>query len=355
MVWTFEFYRTQDGSHPTVYSMAASEGQWATRLTGRGQAQHQIPLANSGMSYSDIRDLSTGNKYTIVQKWGSHVTYAGVIQRVWYVRSKQMLYITSQELRQAYMNDRMLYGVYNYEPGGTVLSVSNKSHSGATRAVLAKAMSWDWFWELPIDLPADGSGGFSASWQHSERLKLEDHLTQIEADGCEINFRPYISSGNLRYATEVASQVTVGSATSLNADGGPIIDITPTFDYAREMTGLLGFGKGGTGAYAYGYSPGDGSAAIGVRDSWLSFPDIDGARLEAAVEAMDYVGYPTEQWSVDLNIWPNGPAAYAPGSLLNISISGDPIIPDGTHNMRVIALHGDLGTTVTAEVQRAAA
>jgi hypothetical protein len=354
MTWTIEIFRTQTGSPQQI--VEASMGAFEARITGRGQGTHAIPLPNSGLTSGTIRELSKGNEYTIVQRWGDHIAYAGVIRRAQYLRSTRTLLIASAELRAAYMDDRMLYGVFSYDPAGTVLAVSNKSRSGAARAVIAKAMDSASFWELPIDLPADGVGTFSASWKHAERLTWEDHLSQIEADGCEIYFRPYKDgSGFLRWQTEVATRITIGSATTLSVsdEDTKLEDVTLTKDYAREMTGILGFGKGGTSAEAYGYSPGDGAASISVRDVWLNFPDLEGGRLAAAVEALDELADPVEQWSFGLHVYPAGPAFAAIGKRLDLAISGDPFITDGTHPMRVIALRGDMSTKVTAEVQRA--
>lgn len=349
MTWTYSIYETATGEFRADVEVSAAT--WETGLTGQGRASHTIPLFNQGMTASFVREQTTGNKYTIVQKWGSTVVYAGVIQRTRYVRSTRSVVVDSAELRVAYMDSRMTYGVFSYDPSHVALTITDKSHSGAARAVINECVFDDAdYWELPIDLPADGSGSFSATWMKSERLTWEDHLAQIEADGCEIFFRPYLSSGSLRWDTIVESKVSFGSTTTVSFDD-ELEDFEVTVDYAREMTGVLGFGKGGTGADAYGYSPGDGAAQISVRDTWVDFPDLSGARLVNATEALDYLGYPVEQWSFGISVYPSGPATVLPGRVLSFTISGDNYLANDTYVKRVVALRGDAGTMVRAEVQ----
>lgn len=356
MTWLYRIYNTQTGQPRLTFEVSGCS--WSTSLTGQGTGTHTIPLFGEGISQEVIRAYSTGNQFTICQIWNGHVVYAGVIQRVQYSPSTRALTVYSAELRTAYLDSRMLFGVFSYTPGGTALAVSGKSRSGAARAVLDRATSayWGSFWTLPIDLPADGSGSFSATWLMEERLTLEDHLKQIEDDGCEIYFRPYLDGdGWLRWETLVQTKVTIGSATALSFGDPdtPLEDVTVTIDYAREMTGILGFGKGGTDAEAYGYTPGDGAEDISVRDMWVSYPDLTGSRLIAAVEALDSYGYPVEQWSFGVSVFPDGPAFVCPGRRLAFTSSGDEFIVDGTYQKRVVSARGDAGHMVTVEVQDA--
>lgn len=356
MTWTWEIYETKTGVFRAEVNVSTCN--WESKLTGQGRGTHSIPLFGTDQTSAWWRESAKGNKYTIVQRWGSHIAYAGVLAVPEYDRDTKTLKVDSVELRAAYMDARMLYGVFSYVPGDVALDVVAKSRSGAAREVLQRATTayWGAFWVLPIDLPDDGSGSFSATWMMEERLTLEDHLSQIEADGCEIFFRPYLDDdGKLRWHTHVQSQVSIGDPTELAATGDstPLHALKVRRDYTRELTGILGFGKGGTDAPAYGFSPGDGADEISVRDTWVNFPDLDGSRLEAATEALNYLGYPIEQWSFGVSVYPGGPGDFAPGHLVNLTISGDPFITDGTHELRVIATRGDAGTMVSLEVQDA--
>lgn len=357
-MWDIRIFNTTTGS-PEM-SVPVSDCSWARRLTGRGQGQHTIPLFGSGIPQSLARELSWGNKYTIAQMWGDHVAYAGVIQRRTYKKDSQSLVIDSSELRAAYMNARMLYPIQGYDPLGYVLVIEDKNHSGAARAVVDMATNISAFWHLPIDLPADGSGSFTVFWEKNRRLKWEDHLSQIEQDGCEIDFHPYLDGdGYLRWETRVDTKISDGPVTDLhlNAPNSPVVGLEVVDDYSRVVTGQLAFGEGGKGAATrytpFGFVPPD-IEPISIRDTVVNFPDIDEDRLQAASDAhYDTIRLPTNQWSFGLDIHPDGPAYAAPGSTLNLWVYGDPFIPDGESSKRVVALRGDMGFTVTPEVQSA--
>lgn len=356
MTWTWEIYELKTGSLRSA--VAVSSCNWESKLTGQGRGTHVLPLFGTASDSDWWRETTKGNKYVIVQRWGTHIAYAGVLTSPEYDRDSHTVTVDSVELRAAYMDARMLYGVFNYDPDGIALSVSGKSWAGAVRACLEIATTdyWGDFWVLPVDLPADASGSFSAEWRHDERLTLEDHLSQIEADGCEVFFRPYLDDDDLlRWDTHVQSKVSIGTATEIDADAAdsPMFGLKFRRDYTREMTGILAFGKGGTGAEAYGYTPGDGAGEISVRDTWVNFPDLTGSRLIAATQALDYLAYPITQWSFGASVFPDGPAPYAPGRLIEIDIQEDVYIPNGPHEMRSVAVRGDAGTMVRVEVQSA--
>ena len=353
MTWSTKIYHLQTGAF--VVEVVPSAADWVARLNGRGTASHTVPLFDSGITQADIREWSKGNKYAITQEWDGHVAYAGVIAKTRYsVDGVRPLVIESKELRSAYFDSRLLYGVTEYTTTLVALSVVNKSHSGATRAVLIANMP-NAGWELPVDLPSDGSGGFNAEWMHTERLNVEDHFKQIEDDGCEIDFRPYLDGGGLlRWETRVDTTITGDTSADIPATGAgsPVSDLKVVIDYTNQMTGALGFGKGGAAAQPENAVT-VGTLDISVRDVWFQWSDIDDqTRLSAATDALlARTINPTEEWSFTLNIFPDGPELAAPANILPLVMAGDSFIADDTYPQRVLALRGDLGTTVTPEVQ----
>ncbi|MGW9587503.1 hypothetical protein [Microbacterium sp. NPDC055455] len=357
-MWSWNIYHTQTGVHELALPEAAA-GSFDTRVTGKGSGDHSFVLYGAGISQADVREFTKGNKYTITQEWDGVVCFAGVIQGRRYVKRSRVLQVRSAELRGAYLNDRMLFGVPEYEvnPSGTVLTVLGKSHAGAARAVLDAATNQNAEWAFPLDLPSDGSGGFSASWTYDDRLKVEDHLQQIEDDGAEVFLRPYKSSGNLRWQAHVgAPALTIGTATTLDVDASdsPILDLEVDDDYVKQMTGVLAFGEGGRTAISkFAPTVGTGATDMGVRDTWVSFPDITSeSRLQAAATATyNALKVPTSAWDFGLHVYPDGPAYALPGRLLTLSSLGDEFIPDGDHALRVVGLRGGVGFTVTPEVQ----
>lgn len=357
-MWKVGIFETRSGS-PEIL-LPASEASWESRLTGQGRGAHTIPLFNANLPQSLSRELSRGNRYTICQMWDDHVAFAGVIQRRRYSRPTRTLRVESTELRGAYFNARLIRGVgVDYEANPIALSVSSISHSEVVRDVIYDMTTGNGAdWLLPIDLPATGSGGFTAEWRNDERLKWEDYYSQIEADGCEIYHPPYVDgSGYLRWDTVVQTKVSISPTTaiSLDAPAGPISDLETLDDYTGQVTGIRGFGKGGQNAPSAWAAYPSGGTPVSVRDTWVNFSDLDEARLQSAVdELFDANLESTEQWGFGVNIHPDGPAPYAPGRRLDLSVTGDEFIPDGTREMRVVGVRGSMGLDLNVEAQDAA-
>lgn len=360
--WSLGIFELRTGE-PQI-RVAISEADWDTRLTGKGAGNHVVPLYHSGLPPALVRELKRPNKYAVCQIWGdSTVAFTGVVGRSRFAQSKRALVIDSTELRAAYLNDRMLYGVNSFGGAGvTLLELTSVTHQEAVNEVIDMATPTGW--ELPIDAATGSSGDFSATWTFDERMKVEDHLRQIEQDGCEIAFTGYLDeNGWLRFRTDVAQKISIGEPTDLAADapGSRVIDLDIDEDGTKQMTGVLGFGRGGaSGLRAWAGWDAEieaefGPMPVSVRDTWVNFPDItDQARLQAAVDAtFRKLLAPTVQWSCALNIWGMGPAFAAPGHLLNMWVYGSEVVEDGLHEQRVIAVRGDAGLEVTPELQDA--
>lgn len=357
-MWEVWIHNTRSGSPERRIPVASAN--WNRRLGSLGSGTHMFATRGSGLPKSLINEITRGNKYTIVQRWGTHCAYAGVIRDDGAPDNSPVLPIRSKELRSALFGGRLPHGVNEYTPGGVALGVTNRSWGGALRAVLNAATKGGIVpgWELPIDLPADGAGGFNAQWLFEEGLFVEDQIKQIEDDGAETDLAPYITAaGYLRYTTRVAQTITVGSPFLLaaRAPGSIVTNLEPRHDVAAQRTGVLAFGNG-TGQdrlWAYAPQTGDGIRDMPVQDVQVTFPDItDQTRLQAAADAeFRRRNYPVEQWGIELHIGGYGPQIADAGSLLDVHVYGSERIPDGVHHLRSIGLSGDLSMKVTPEVQ----
>ncbi|WP_417555587.1 hypothetical protein [Microbacterium sp.] len=354
-MWEWWIHHTKSGSPELPVPVSAAS--WTRRLGSKGDATHTIPVPGSGIPKSLIRELATGNTYTLAQRWGTFVASAGVIQGRRFVEASGLLTLRQKELRAALLGQRLPHGVGGYGPNGVSLTITGRSHSGAVRAIVDKAVQGNTTigWDLPIDYPPDGAGGFSAVWRMEEGLTIEDMLTQMEEDGAEIDFAPYITpTGYLRWEVRVASRIQVGVPFLLaaRAPGTIVADLETDEDFVRQRSGLLGFG-GGSGQDRKWAWAGGGIAGMPVRDERISFPDITTQpRLQAAVDA-DYESRltPTNQWKLTLFIGGTGPEIAEPGRVLDMHVFGSAFIEDGSHKQRVIAARGDASLMVTPEVQ----
>lgn len=364
-MWRLKLFEARPGSEAIDVTNLVDKASWTSRLNGQGQGQHTLRMFGSGLSGAQGRELTRGNKYAIAQVWGSTVGYAGVLTDDDWDEESQTLVLQSKEMRAHFAPGRMAFGVNQYAPAGVALTITNRSHSGAVRAVLQAVQAPSSEWVMPIDLPADGAGTFSARWRFEETLTWENMLQQIEADGCEIAFRPYIAAGGqLRWQTIVAPKVSIGAATDLaaRAPGSIVTGLRVKRSAATIATGVLAFGKGQGQDKPHAYAPSTGSGATDepVRDVKVTYQDIEvpagdtaaQARLQAAANK-EYAArrYPVEQWSFGLHVYGLGPAIALPGASLRLWVHGSKRIADGPHLKRVVALAGDWGMGVKPEVQ----
>lgn len=356
-MWEVWIHNTRSGSPERRIPVSAAS--WNRRLGSLGSATHAFVTRGSGLPKSLINEITRGNKYTIVQRWGRHCAYAGVIRDDRAPDNSPILPLRSKEIRAALFAGRLPHGVNEYTPNGAVLTLTNRSWAGAVGAILDKGTKGGLVagWELPIDLPADAAGGFSAEWLYEEGLSIGDMFKQVEDDGTETDLAPYLTEGDyLRYETRVQSTINVGTPSLLpsRAPGSIITNLEPGNDVEVQRTGVLGFGNGWGADRLWAYAPqtGDGIRDMPVQDVQISFPDIhDQTRLQRAVDAeFRRRNNPIRQWGLELHINTYGPAIADVGRLLDVHTFGSDRIPDGVHHLRSIGLSGDMSFKVTPEV-----
>lgn len=361
--WVNRIYETTTGA--LVATVPCGSSNWNTRVTGQGAGSFEIRVYGSGISRADLDEWTTPNKYIITQEWAptDHVVFAGVIQQDDWDDAAETCTVSAVELRGAYFNNRMLWELPSYNAAGgdsVVLSVTGRSRAAAVRAVLITAQFGGApIAQFPLDLPADASGSFSVSWKRNERLFVEDCLTQIEEDGCEVFLRPYRSSGDLRFEVMVDSLIVYGTPTvvPVRGSGSPVRGLRVKRDGIEQMTGVGVFGEGGKAALMqYGPDPIPSSFLIPLRDVWVDRPDVSEAPRLTTIANRQYsvLQYPSAAWRFDLHVYPGGPEFTGVGRELTMTVpSGHPRLPAGDHPMRVTALRGDMGFFVTPEVEDA--
>jgi hypothetical protein len=363
--WVNRIYETTTGN--LVATVPCSSSNWMTRMTGQGAGTFTIQVGDWGVSRADLEEWTTPNEYTITQEWAptDHVVFAGVIQEDDWDDTSDTVTVSAVELRGAYFNNRMLWplSTYNTTGGGgtaTALEVVDRSRAAAVRAVLETAQFGGAAPAVfPLDLPADAAGDFSATWLYNERLFVEDHLTQIEEDGCETYLRPYRSSGNLRYEVKVQDgRLKYGTVTSFPIRGAdsPVRNLRVKRDGINQMTGVGVFGEGGKEALMqWGPDPIPATFAIPLRDVWINRSDLDTESRLRSVGNQQYavLQYASSAWRFDLHIYPDGPEYAGVGRELWMNVGTHPRLTNGDHKKRVIALRGDMGFFVTPEVDDA--
>jgi len=353
-LWTHE--SATGDEREKVGAKAAAEGtQWSMKLDGTGDCAFVFVVndAETGLTGAQIDALFAANSTMLCLRWGTAVIGAWKLEDWDYDNDKGTVTVTGVEIRNE-ATFRLTYGVSVYTSG--TLTVTNRTRAGAVRAVLARFMQWAPEWAYPIDLPADGSGSYSATWEFWRKYTIDDLLKQIESDGVEIVFRPYLTSGRqLRFETIVAVKVSVGTSYfHLQAEDSPLSGIKYKKSGAQQLTGLQGVGNGTGQDQEVAWAGNSGSSGIPIRDAKREFPDLTGARLQSATNAaFAAMKDPIVQWTVSSftasDEYPPSHAVVGRGWQLDSK--GHRVLPDGPHNLRVIAASGSFSNVISTEVQ----
>lgn len=336
--------------HPTE-----AGSSWSTNLGGTGQCTWAffIDDPDTGMSGGRVRSLFQPNARLLALRFGAAVLGAWKIDDWDYFDDSKTVTVTGPELVRNETKWRMTYGLSEYELG--TLSVSNSSYQNAVRAILSRFKDRSPAWNYPIDLPQDWSGSFSQTWEFWKKFTIEDLLVQIESEGMEIFFRPYLTaSRQLRFETIVDTTVMVGLAHfHLQAQDSPLSGVHYRVNGAEQITGGQGTGEG-TGQDQQVKFAGAPPYTIPIRDAKMQFPDLTGSRLQAATNAwFARAKNPIVQWTVETftasEEYP--PTLAVTGRAWKLQSAGHKIFPDGVHDLRVIAASGSFGAQIKTEVQ----
>jgi hypothetical protein len=340
-----------------VRQAAEESTKWATAIGGTGTCTWLVKVGPGDLEYrrADIDRLFTPNSRFLALRYGTVVLGAWKIDDWDYDEARGVVTVTGSELRGE-AKWRMTYALSNVQAGD--LTVTNRSYSGAVRAILARFMQWTSGWYYPIDLPADGAGSFTAAWKWWQKLTIEDLLKQVEDEGQEVLLRPYLTAGRqLRFQTIVAPAAVSGkSYFHLQAEDRPLSGVHYTLSGVDQVTGVQGLGSGTGQDQAYAVA-GNMTFLIPARDVKITFNDLTGDRLQAATDtARDRMRDPVAQWSIDAFTFDDkyGPEHALTGRAWQIESKGDPVIPDETHQLRVISASGSWSHQIKVGVQDAA-
>ncbi len=347
----------------SVTLLDTGDGSFSASLAGDGQStiSFSVAAAETPWTPEALDALLDPGHRMLVRWWGTNggahpldvPMTAHKIDEYDYDRDAGVVAVPAVDL----LNEagwRMVDGVR--APRESVLTITNRSASGAVAQTLGRMMQWGPEWVYPIDLPVDGPGEFSGSWVFWKTFRISAILKEIrERMGVEIYLRPYAtSSGGVRFQTRVGAPVTIGGANfNLDAADSPFSGIHFRKNTSQMITGLLGVGLGTGEIRELAWA---GEPVSPIRDTMKDFDDLSGDALQQATsQHFEAMRKPIVQWDIGAFTvsadYP--PETVAPGRVLNIEVYGDPVIPDGVHTLRVIAVSGGNGRQLKPEVQSA--
>lgn len=350
-MWRFFIHDTMAGT--CLIEVFPSAGSWTRRLNGQGTGSHTFVLTDvlTGFDRSTWRSLLAPNARTLTVCWGETPVYAGVILKSTYNRDSRTITVDHSEIRTI-MKNRLTFGVQDHLTGD--LTITNKSGSGAVRAITQRSVQWSADWALPIVHSADGAGTISKSWKWYQVVTIEDCLGEIEKEGWEVDFFPtFNSSRTLSHVVRVGKPITGGLVDyNLTADAVPVTGLSVVSDGASQLTGVFVTGNGTGADIVSGWAGNSGSTGIPIRDASRSGnSEQNVAALTRIAQAyLDEWDLPVEQWSFSLNLSGESPLSVRPGEQVRLISRGDPWALDVDRTFRVVALSGDMSLSVKPEV-----
>lgn len=356
MTWEYAIHDTETGNHLFDATPLIRDCSWTTRIAGEGDGSFAFDLNGGQVARDTIRDMLRPSDRMIVVKGGGGVTYAGMPQPDTYTMSNGVVTVGTVELRRIF-RWRFTRPVSFVVSDGN-LGVTSKTYPGAVRVILTRGMM-NGDWPLPLDLPADGSGSYTVTWDGSDLFTINDILSQVERAGNEIFLRPYLSGSQLRFEVLVGTPSIELAATDIpvTASGSPVKDLTVTEDGSEQVTGVWvagnGYGADMIGAYHDLNMDLGAVRNIPIRDAYWQSKDVkDQTQLQGITDA-HFAEYNKliEQWSFSLDCSGLSPMVATPGRVLNLDVRGDPWIPDGVKQTHVVALSGDMSSTVKVETR----
>lgn len=352
-MWKYVVHDTITGQ--PLLTVHPSEGSWR-RALGAGEGTHtfQTRDAATALEPAQWRDLlGNPNARTLACVWNEQPLYAGMILNA-RATTSQMIVQHTEGIRNLF-SQRLTFGVTTY--GGGNLSVANRSPAGAVRAILNRGVfSWGSEWRLPLDLPDDGAGSFTADWHNYDWLRIEDLLAQVEAIGTTIDFSPYYTAdGWLRYRTVIGTPLLPGQTYEFPAGAtSPVANLYADWDGAKQLTGCFYMGKGSEADMRFGEAGFVAGPGIPVRDAARSAKDVDDVGRLTQMAMTDLVQHrsPTEQYGFDLVTDGSfDPAGMVPGARIKLGIYDHPVIADGERSLYVVGVSGDMTDQLKPEVR----
>lgn len=337
-----------------VYPTAA---RWTMRLKGSESASATFNLNDERMGQLPqplLADLFQENARMLMIRDGSAVEYFGPIVKV---VDDPLTGVMQVECKGERDKLAKRYTFPANDLNAAPLVIASRSYSGAVRAILERAMAWSSEWQLPVDLPANGSGVYSRTVFGWEAQTISQLLAGVEAEGSEVWLRPYLASdGSGRFQPRVASQVTIGTYTDIMsaASQSPLLKLERSSDGSDQSTGVVVLGRGSERDTKSAWAGFMAGPTIPVSDVVATKKNIanQGSLQRIATAELTKRRLPNVQWSMELSTEKVSVSRLLPGSLIRLDVRGDRLRPDGQYLLRVVALSGTWGSTkVSPEVQ----
>lgn len=350
MTWRAYSVDTITGAGKTILPDPASFS-WQRALSSGASGQCTFSLDSMGLTVAEMKTLTAEWARTIVLEHDGDVVYAGIVRGRRYSGRSLTLSLVD------------LWGLWArrgaWDHGAPLVHVWDVTYSSASLGLLAKravqrGMSGSPPIErvLPITLPADVSGSLSRTYYGYHLEYVSDVLEDLMDEGLDIDFRPRWVGGLFDWHMRIDPAQTQREW-HVNAPDGGVTDFTEATDGGRMSNNSYMVGEGSDSVMLY-RSDRNVDSTLPLLDRVESRKNVSNTDQLAALVDRSLLQYEeaTSDWSFE--VLASGDPKVGElrlGDPVTLWFDGDPWIPDGKYERRIVRLSGGLGERVTVTCQ----
>lgn len=356
MAWNVWVVNTVNGARRQ--KLPPKSFTWERVMNAAGTGRMVIQLRDRVVSQLPYMDLTKTLSRTVVLSWDDKVVYAGIIWSREYDRDAGTMTLTLGDLWT------MLAVRLAIDRGATNIAASKLAWSGLSLPTLCKKVIQAGFtlpsndWVLPIVYPADVPGTYNHELAGYDFPVVGDIVDEIifRDGGPDTDFQGSWTVGSdptFRWVMRSDFLLNEGMwEWNLAAQKSGVTGLTWLEDAHDVTTSLIGRGEGSEKNVLHKRVQADG---LGYAIERVKTSPNQKTEAEVGWFAMAQVGLlqkPTEQW--DFSVVTDQrvqPSSLLLGGTVRLMSSGDPVIPDGQHDHRLIQFSGSLNQKVKLGVQ----
>lgn len=368
MAWNAWLCDTRTGAGRVRVNPATFSWGRALNSGGSGQATFRLgdPKARLNISRASTLPLAK----TLVLDWGGKVVYAGIIWARPYSKDAQTLTLSHKDV-WSILPYRHVVESNSDDVGSKTIVIPPKGQPTLSLASIARTVVFEGqdaaseMYRLPIDFAAPVLGGHRRTYAGYELHTVQDALQKLmdAAGGPDVDFRPYwTADGLLRYEMRAGSLTSGTWEWNVAAGKSSASGITLDDDASKIAVNTFAIGQGQEDDMKIRAGRNDASPYPVLERRITHKDEKDLAVLESlAAEHLRVYAEPTQQWGISMLARgernESGKLSGATvsdlllGGTVRLYHRGDPWIPDGWHESRLIGFSGDLGESVQLEMQ----
>ena len=342
---------------------------WSSELNGPGSVSATVDLRDPDVVSLGMRNAATLGKTFLAIESEGRILEAGPIWSSNYDRTDKKLTITGAGL-WSYFDHRTLLPNIGDLPVVDPATGESAEHANSTwknlhlgtigKRMVEQSMTWPNS-ALPIVFETDKPGEHERTYKGAELPvigQMLQNLTEVE-NGPDIAFLPERTPDGLgvqwRY---VSGDPRISSNRPHIIDGsvpGAAIDELTVSESASEM-GALGWCSAGRSGDEAIIERAFNMASLAAGFPLMEWVDSSRSSVSVAATALGYAvelartgSKPMSAWSVSVHTSGDGEPRYTDysvGDFVQFKIAGDPFIPDGKYERRIVNMSGSAGDPV---------